>query len=330
MSEFEHKDEIISSRIGFLGGSDGNILSKVYALGSIPDSAKERLAVVKGLKESKDGFTTDAMMIGNKVESLIFQLLHAQDIRWQSNPRIESKKYKFKNVGLLVHIDYMLVDEDKKILTWVENKCTNKDLKTARTTYKNQLFIENLLGKEYAESLGRDWKFKLMLSHYPSVDFDGDIDPSKIETEIIRFNKPLFNVSQAMSIINDYLETLDEYTERDIVPMESSMLPQHIQDKISLCKELWDFQNSESYIKLKAMEDAEKELKSYLYDVMVKKNIKERINLVDLGKYIKLKDSYEKVTFDTNAFKEEHKNLYKKYTKKSVVKGSVIVGNLKD
>ena len=78
------------------------------------------------------------------------------------------------------------------------------------------------------------------------------------------------------------------------------------------------------------MEDAEKELKSYLYDVMVKKNIKERINLVDLGKYIKLKDGYEKVTFDTNAFKEEHKNLYKKYTKKSIVKGSVIVGNLKD
>ncbi|WP_299230221.1 hypothetical protein [uncultured Bacteroides sp.] len=330
MSEFEYKDEIISSRVGFLGGSDANILSKVSSLGSVPESAKERLAIVKGIKQPKDGFTSEAMRIGDTVECLIYDMLKSQDSRWVSNPRIESKKYKFKNVGLLVHIDYMLVDEDNKILTWVENKCTNKDIKASRKTYQNQLFIESILGKEYAESLGNGWKFKLMLSHYPSADFDGVLDPSKIETETIRFNKPLFNVSQAMSIIDKYLETIEEYVERDIVPMESAMLPEPIQDKIALCRELWDFQKTELYAKVKEMEKAEEELRSYLYDVMIKKNITEKIELVDLGKYIKLKQSYEKVSFDTNAFKQEHKNLYKKYSKKSTVKGNCIIGDLKN
>lgn len=326
----DYKEEIISSRQGFLGGSDANILSKVSALGSVPDSAKARLAIVRGLVESKDNFTTSAMQIGNNVEQLIYEMLKSQDDRWQSNPRIESKKYKYKNVGLLVHIDYMLVDNDKKTVTWVENKCTNKDIDAARNTYNNQLFIESILGKEYTESLGSGWKFKLLLSHYPSMNFDGRLEPNKIVLKNIRFNKPLFNVNKAMNIINDYLENLNEYAERDIVPMQSSLFPQEIQDKINLCKELWEFQNSDMYFKLKMMEDAEKELKSYLYDIMKEKGIKERIELVDLGKYIKLKEPYEKVSFDSNTFKTDHKTLYNKYSKKTIVKGSCIIGDLKD
>ena len=35
MEEFKYKDEIISSRVGFLGGSDGNLLSSVASLGKI-------------------------------------------------------------------------------------------------------------------------------------------------------------------------------------------------------------------------------------------------------------------------------------------------------
>ena len=42
MEEFKYKEEIISSRVGFLGGSDGNLLSSVASLGKIPESAKER------------------------------------------------------------------------------------------------------------------------------------------------------------------------------------------------------------------------------------------------------------------------------------------------
>ena len=109
MEEFKYKEEIISSRVGFLGGSDGNLLSSVASLEKIPDSAKERLAICKGIYSKEDDFKTESMAIGDELENKIFDMLQSQDERWKSNERIESKKYKRNNVGLLVHIDSMLL-----------------------------------------------------------------------------------------------------------------------------------------------------------------------------------------------------------------------------
>ena len=122
--EFKYKEEIISSRVGFLGGSDGNLLYSVANLGKIPESAKERLAICKGIYSKEDDFKTESMAIGDELENKIFDMLQSQDERWKSNERIESKKYKRQNVGLLVHIDFMLKDDNKKTVTFVECKAT--------------------------------------------------------------------------------------------------------------------------------------------------------------------------------------------------------------
>ena len=63
MEEFKYKEEIISSRVGFLGGSDGNLLSSVAKLENIPEGAKERLAICKGIYSKEDDFKTEAMAI---------------------------------------------------------------------------------------------------------------------------------------------------------------------------------------------------------------------------------------------------------------------------
>ena len=45
MEEFKYKEEIISSRVGFLGGSDGNLLSSIAKLENIPEGANVLLYV---------------------------------------------------------------------------------------------------------------------------------------------------------------------------------------------------------------------------------------------------------------------------------------------
>ena len=51
---YDYKQEIIDTRKGCLGSSDGRILSQISTLGYVPKSAYKRMAVLKSLIEHKD------------------------------------------------------------------------------------------------------------------------------------------------------------------------------------------------------------------------------------------------------------------------------------
>lgn len=327
--EYNYKDDIINNRLGFLGASDANMIAKIDNLGSVPSSCIQRLAQLKGLYVKSDDIKTEAMANGDKIENQIFEILYAKDNRWKSNPRYESKKFKCKNLNLLTHIDYELIDVGNKIITWVECKATKYSIDVDHNTYKNQLYIENVLGREWAKSHGNDWKFNLKLCHYNTNEYNGEIDLDKIEMKKIRYNRPPFNISKAMDIIDKYLDTLTEYHEEGVVQMKIDNLPENIKNKMALCLEYWQNENKEEYKRYQEMLEAVNEFKEDLYDIMLKQNITERIDFVDLGKSFKLKKPYDTVKFDTKKFKEEHKTLSKKYSYVSNVKGSVLINDIK-
>src|SRR5574344_648376 len=328
-NNYDYKEEIVASRKGFLGASDAMLISKVANLGYVPSSCNERLAILKGLYEKTDDFKTEAMAKGDTIENQIFDMLHDQDERWESNPRYESIKFKRKNLNLLTHIDFQLIDEENKVVTWIECKATNKDLETAKNTYRGQLYIEYVLGREFTLSKGKDWKFNLKLCHYDTNGYDGTLNPDKIEMSVMRYGRPPFNIPKTMNIINDYLETFTEYYEDGVVPMKTTDLPQVIQEKMALCMEYWQNENTEEYKHYEEMKEAVKAFKEYMYGAMIDKSITERIDFVDLGKSMKLKMPYDTVKFDTKSFRETHKTLYKKYSYISKVKGSVLISNIK-
>ncbi len=307
MEEFKYKEEIISSRVGFLGGSDGNLLSSVASLEKIPESAKERLAICKGIYSKEEDIKTVAMGVGDELENKIFDMLQSQDERWKSNERIESKKYKRDNVGLLVHIDFMLKDDDKKTVTFVECKATKKDIKETRYTYSNQLYIENVLGKEYTQSLGKGWRFCLKLCHYDTNDYDGVLDPDKLSLTNVRFCSGQFDIAKAMDIIDGYLENLTEYYRDDI---DANYLPSDVQSQIETM--------SNYLVQIDDMNGRVNKFKEKMYDFMLKKGIKSIKN--DLFS-ITLVNESETISFDSKKFESEHKILYKKYLKKGKRKG---------
>lgn len=53
-NDYDYKEEIVSSRKGFLGASDAMLISKVANLGYVPSSCNERLAILKGLYEKTE------------------------------------------------------------------------------------------------------------------------------------------------------------------------------------------------------------------------------------------------------------------------------------
>ena len=132
---FEYKDEIRATRKGCLGSSDGKMLEQIASLGNVPKSAYKRLAVVKGLIEQEEIPETAAIRMGNETEMQIFEHLKMVDSRWQSNVRWESKEFSMPNCKLISHPDFILQDEENKILYVSECKATRYTIEQTRAEY---------------------------------------------------------------------------------------------------------------------------------------------------------------------------------------------------
>ena len=104
---YGYKDEIISSRVGNVGGSDARILAAIAKNGCVQRAQVERLAIAKGLYE-RPNITNIAMQYGDFIENMIYDSLVQVDERWESNKCFRSQKYGREGLGLLVHIDFSL------------------------------------------------------------------------------------------------------------------------------------------------------------------------------------------------------------------------------
>lgn len=318
----DYKEDVAQSRVGCLGSSDGKMLAQICALGYVPKSAYKRLAVCKGLIEQEEIPQTAAVKAGDAIEMLIYKHLAANDPRYESNPRWVSMKYSTANVKLIAHPDLVLMDDARKTLFVYEVKTTKYSVEETRQTYKAQLFIEHILGKEICESLGKDWTVKLFLVHYNTdgLDLESEeitLDPSRLTVKEIRFTSTAyFDIKKSMSLVDEFLDTFTEYYEGDEI--DADMLPVVVKTEFE-----------DVAIILQEIKDREKrvdEFKKRLYDFMVEKNIKSIKN--DMFSVTRV-DPTESKTFDGKKYLDtlsakhprKAKKILAEFTKVSKRKG---------
>ena len=311
---FEYKDEIRATRKGCLGSSDGKMLEQIVNLGYVPRSAYKRLAVVKGLIEQEEIPETAAIRMGNETEMQIFEHLQMVDSRWQSNVRWESKEFSMPNCKLISHPDFILQDEEHKILYISECKSTRFSIEQTRAEYASQLFIHFMLAKEKANELGKGWKVKLSLCHYSTEGLDlneyNEFDPNRLTIREVRPSTAFFDIRKAMNIVNDFLETFTEYYDGDVV--EEQYLPMEVKQQfLAITNVLAEIKEKEKQVD---------EFKQRLYAFMCEKGIK---NIKGEAFTITRVDATESKSFDAKRYvedlKKEHpRKAYKiieKYTK---------------
>ena len=232
----EHKLDIIATRTGCLGGSDARLIQSIAEAGKIPQSAMKRLAICKGLAEQPQ-FTNPAIEFGNYVESMVFESLHSQDKRWQSNPCLVSTKYSRPNCKVIDHVDFFLQDDEKKVFVLGECKGTRSTYEQTYDEYRWQLLHHYLLGCEKAKELG-DYKVKIMLCHYLTDGIDltqpFEFDPSRLTVKTLRNMEKLsksYRIGEAMDIIDTFLENFNEYYEQEEI--DANLLPANVQTQFS-------------------------------------------------------------------------------------------------
>ena len=264
-----YKDDIIATRTGCLGGSDAKLIQGIAIANKIPQSAMKRLAVCKGLAEQPQ-FTNPAIEFGNYVESMVFESLHSQDERWQSNPCLVSGKYSRKNVDVIDHVDFFLQDDEKKVLVLGECKGTRLTYEQTYDEYKWQLLHHYLLGCERAKELG-GYKVKVMLCHYLTDGIDltqpFEFDPSRLTVKTLRNMEKLsksYHLAEAMDIIDTFLENFNEYYEQEEV--DANLLPANVQTQFS---EVAQFLRE-----IKEREEKVDAFKAKLYDFLLERGIK--------------------------------------------------------
>lgn len=316
-NNYGYKDEIISSRVGSLGGSDARILAAIAKNGCVQRAQVERLAIAKGLYE-RPNITNIAMQYGDFIENMIYDSLVQVDERWESNKCFRSQKYGREGLGLLVHIDFSLFDEsrDKPLLLWVECKATTTDIEQTYKDYKEQLYVEYVLGKELAEQLGAD--FKLELCHYDaSVMFEDEFqlqfafDPDKISRKKVIFKKPVFDISSGMDIAAQYVSEMTEYKREEI---DWDYLPAEVQEQMK--------QVNNILVSIKEKQDSIEEFKSRFYDFLCKNEIK---SVKTPYFTISRVDESVSIQFDKVRFTAEHPELAAKYQRAVKKKGCVLI-----
>lgn len=316
-NNYDYKDEIISSRVENLGGSDGKVLAAIAKNGCVQRGQVERLAIAKGLYE-RPNITNLAMQYGDFIENMIYDSLVQVDERWESNKCFKSKEYSREGLGLLVHIDFSLFDEsrDKPLLLWVECKATTADIEQTYKDYKEQLYIEYMLGKELAEELGAD--FKLELCHYDaSVMFEDEsqlqfaFDPDKISRKKVVFKKPVFDISFGMDIASKYVSEMTEYKREEI---DWDYLPAEVQEQMK--------QVNNILVSIKEKQDSIEEFKSRFYDFLCKNEVK---SIKTPYFTISRVDESVSMQFDKAKFAAEHPEMVDKYQKVVKKKGYVLI-----
>lgn len=316
-NNYGYKDEIISSRVGNLGGSDARILAAIAKNGCVQRAQVERLAIAKGLYE-RPNITNLAMQYGDFIENMIYDSLVQVDERWESNKCFRSQKYGREGLGLLVHIDFSLFDEsrDKPLLLWVECKATTTDIEQTYKDYKEQLYVEYVLGKELAEQLGAD--FKLELCHYDaSVMFEDEFqlqfafDPDKISRKKVIFKKPVFDISSGMDIAAQYVSEMTEYKREEI---DWDYLPAEVQEQMK--------QVNNILVSIKEKQDSIEGFKSRFYDFLCKNEIK---SVKTPYFTISRVDESVSIQFDKVRFTAEHPELAAKYQRAVKKKGYVLI-----
>lgn len=321
MEQENYKQEIEQTRKGNVGSSDAKMLQQICELGYVPESAKKRMAIIKGLCEN-DNITNAAMRYGDFIELQIFECLKAKDSRWQSNPCIISKEYKRKNCGVLDHIDYMLQDDENKTLILGEAKATRYNFSQTRSEYIHQLYHHYLLGRELAKNLG-GYRLKVVLFHYCTIGIDVEndfnFDPSRLTVRTIHLPSRIpYNLDKAMNIVDEYLENLDVYVEDDEI--ESKYLPAKVKEEFETITNI--------LTEIKEREKKVDDFKQKLYAFMLEKNVKSIKN--DTWSITRV-DSSESVQFDSKRFLDEYmdkhpikaKKLFRTYEKRVKRKGSV-------
>lgn len=320
----EYKSDIIATRCGALGSSDGKLIISVAENGVIPKSAYKRLAVCRGLIEQEEIPQTAAVRAGDELEMLVFEHLKANDKRYQSNPCWVSKKYSRKSVKLLTHPDIVLQDDENKVLNVYEVKCTKFTFEQTKDTYKAQLIIHWIIANEIAKELG-GYKVKLSLVHYSTAEVnleDGfEFDPSRLTVKTLRNMEKLsksYRIAEAMDLIDTFLETFDVYALEDEIPY--GLLPTKVKTKFDEMTALL----AEIKEKEKKIENFKKEL----FDFFTEKNIK---SIKNEQWSITRVDPTESKQFDSKKYLEDlaakhprvYRNLAKNYEKTVCKKGFI-------
>ena len=302
----EHKNEIVSTRTGCMGGSDAKMLMQIANLNEVPKSAYKRMAVCNGLIPHEQ-FTNRAMDYGNFIEDCVYRHLHANDERWQSNPCLVSNKYSRDNVKCIDHVDFLLQDDDKRVLTIGECKATKFTFQQTRHEYEAQLMHHYLMGMELAEQLG-GYKLIVLLCHYDTsatnIEEDFVFDENKLTVKNLKFAKHFkYDLNRAMDLTSEFLKGFDTYYEGDEI--ESQYLPEKVKEQFNVITNV--------LAEIKEREEKVNEFKRKLYDFMLDKNIK---GIRSEEWSITRVDASESKSFDGKKYLADLKDLHPRKAKK--------------
>lgn len=296
MKKQEHKQEILSSRIGGFGGSDARLFYTIACKGFKKLSATDlfRISVAKGKSELKSIPETPAMAAGHAFESYVEKLLKKKGFEREVklNLRLSDKFDTF------AHADFYNAETN----TVIECKFTQGNVDKTYKTYYAQLQWYYMLGVE---------RVILCNGHGDVNDIltTGAVENIEIK-EIERDESFIDSLNAGIVLLSPFWDDLridvgEEWTPSDLLEFDA--------DNINLF--------TDKLRQIERLEADAKELREQIKCLFELYNIKSLKSDNYLITYV---GESVRETLDTDKLKKEHKEInFENYKKQSKVKSSI-------
>ena len=206
-----HKQEILNTRVGGLGGSDAAMVLKIGQKGieSLSESDKIRLAVMTGQIPYKPIPTNEAMQRGNDFE----KWLHENELKnfeWNDKLFLKNNTYSFK---VFAHADFTHYDEyyfPNGVV--IEAKCTSKNIDDTISDYIAQL----------------QWYYSLGVSVVQICHCMQNEDFERKNFRVIEKDLNIISqIRKGLKLIDEFIKgwvyvPKEEWTDGDLLPFEKT------------------------------------------------------------------------------------------------------------
>lgn len=211
--------------------NDAEILFKVANSATLPEIAKEMIAVRSGIVD-EEGIIPRKAQFEAFINNERWINIQERDSRWQRDVKIEIPFVNKKRIKLFLKGDFILIDDTLNTVSVVISDFSCLSEKRIKQTYSKIFFLIKKAGK----AIWNKYKINCYILQYDSNFYDYEdetwrYDPERSSCVQIKKSTP-FPIEKALDKLNKFAATITEYKAKAIPFDDLSIEAQHSIDDL--------------------------------------------------------------------------------------------------
>lgn len=257
--------------------SDARLLERVVDSITLPELAKEKIAVMKGLVK-EEGIIPLKEEFEKYIKSRKWEELFASDSRWQKEILLESKRYSKTYIKFYLEADFVLVNDDNSTVEIIICDFSSKNENAIKKEHRERAYVTREVAKSIWNKkniIYKVWQYNPQISNYN--DNEWFFDQEENDYIVVGRGKKI-NFVESIDILEKWFPNVCSY---DAKPIPYDDLPPEAQQVLDDLKGLYLY----AHLSIDALDRIKRiinynrrRVKSYLFEDSELSHLKKEID----------------------------------------------------